>query len=400
MAVGVEALGLGLVDQRAGDRRVLGAAVGAERLDAEPRRPLGDGGGHRRAAEAGEGHAGEVLLGEVGVVEDAGEEERGAAAHADVLGEHQPEDLAGIPHVDHVHRVVAEQRHHEGVEHPDEVAHRRAGDGGRSAPREHVVELARLAGDRAVRVDHALRVLGGARGERDRAPGRRGRPAAGPSIGSPSSSVGERRGAAGERVGGGVADDQPARPGTVGRARPPTTARWSVSPKRSAVMTTAGSVASRMYDDLLGAVEVHDRDHDRAEVGGAPRTRCRPPPSSAAGARRRRRARRRGRPGEPANERAARSTSAMVPDHGRTFDRTWNSVAPRWPRPSATIEPEGAVVPPPLGPVLLRQLVSRRAGASTQPSIPLSRRSVATPPDPAATAVVEIGEWDYHPRRW
>ena len=107
--------------------------------------PLGDGDGHRRAAEAGEGHEGEVLVGEVGVVEEAGEEEGGAAAHADVLLEHQPQDLARIPHVDQVHRVVAEQRHEEGVEHPDEVAHRRAGDRGRPALREHVVELAGLA---------------------------------------------------------------------------------------------------------------------------------------------------------------------------------------------------------------------------------------------------------------
>ena len=53
---------------------------------------------------------GEVLVGEVGVVEEAGEEEGGAAAHAEALVLHQPQDLARVPHVDEVHRPLAEQR--------------------------------------------------------------------------------------------------------------------------------------------------------------------------------------------------------------------------------------------------------------------------------------------------
>ena len=108
-----------------------------------------------------------MLVGEVGVVEQAGEEERGAAADAEALLEHQAQDLARVPHVDEVHRLVAQQRHEERVEHPDEVADRRAGDRRRAARREHVVELAGLEADRAVRVDDALRVAGGARGEAD-----------------------------------------------------------------------------------------------------------------------------------------------------------------------------------------------------------------------------------------
>ena len=129
------------------------------------RGPLGDRDRHGRAAQAGEGHEREVLVGEVGVVEQAGEEVGRAAAHAEALVQHQPQDLGRVPHVDQVDRPVAEQRHEERVEHPDEVADRRAGDLRRAARREHVVELAGLEADRAVRVDDALGVAGRARGE-------------------------------------------------------------------------------------------------------------------------------------------------------------------------------------------------------------------------------------------
>ena len=67
---------------------------------------LGDRDGHGRAAEAGEGHEREVLVGEVGVVEQAGEEVGGAAADAEVLVAHQAQDLARVPHVDEVDRAV------------------------------------------------------------------------------------------------------------------------------------------------------------------------------------------------------------------------------------------------------------------------------------------------------
>ena len=254
-------------------------------------------------------------------------------------GQHQAEDLAGIPHVDQVHRVVAQQRHDERVEHPDEVAHGRAGDGGRTAPREHVVELARLAGDRAVRVDHALRVLGGARGERDERRGvgvDRRRGARSGRRRARRRTAWRRRGARSAAVSPTTSHGGPGR-----SARTPShDARWSTRPKRS-----GGDDDGRVggVDDvrhLLGAVEVHDRHHDGAEVGGGPERDRRPPPSSAAAARPRHpgptpsagepRRRRIGRPGR---------RRRWCRDQGRTFDRTWNSVAPRRPSPAATIDP-------------------------------------------------------------
>ena len=71
-----------------------------------------------------------MLVGEVGVVEQARHEEGGAATHAELLGEHDPQDLAGVPHVDQVDRVVPDHRAQERVEHPDEVADGRTGDRG------------------------------------------------------------------------------------------------------------------------------------------------------------------------------------------------------------------------------------------------------------------------------
>ena len=52
----------------------------------------------------------EVLVGEVRVVEQAGEEVGGATADAEALREHLAQDLAGVPHVDEVHRPAAQQR--------------------------------------------------------------------------------------------------------------------------------------------------------------------------------------------------------------------------------------------------------------------------------------------------
>ena len=68
--------------------------------------PLGDGQRDRGAAQAGDRHQREVLVAEVGVVEQAGDEEGGAAAHADVLLAHDAQHLAGVPHVDEVDRLV------------------------------------------------------------------------------------------------------------------------------------------------------------------------------------------------------------------------------------------------------------------------------------------------------
>ena len=83
------------------------APVGAEHVDPELGRPLGDGDRDRRATQSGEGHHGQVGGGEVGMVQQAGEEVGGATADAQALLVHEPEHLAGIPHVHQVHGPLA-----------------------------------------------------------------------------------------------------------------------------------------------------------------------------------------------------------------------------------------------------------------------------------------------------
>ena len=128
MPVGGVALVSRLVDEAARRGRVLGAPVGPVHLDAQLGGPFGDGGRDARAPEARDRHVGEVTLGEVGVVEQAREEVGRPSAHAEVLGEHQPQHLAWIPDVHQMHRVVPMQGAQQRLEHPDEVAQRRADD--------------------------------------------------------------------------------------------------------------------------------------------------------------------------------------------------------------------------------------------------------------------------------
>ena len=396
VAVGVQPLGLGLVHPRAGDRRVLGAAVRAERLDAEPGRPLGDSRGHRRAAEPGEGHAGEVLVGEVRVVEDAGEEVRRSAAHPDVVRQHQAEDLTRVPHVHHVHRVIPEQRHDEGVQHPDEVAHRGTGDGGWAAPREHEVELSRLARDRAVRVDHALGVLRGPRREGDQS-GRIGIHREARVDRRSVEPVGEALGSGGQGGGGGVADHQPPRPRAVGEhGLPHRQVVEHAEPVRRDHDRGIGGVEDVRH--LLGAVEVHDRDHHGAQVGGGPERDAGLHPvgqlehDDVAGPD----AVRRQRGGEGACRAVHVGHGAGPRPHlGSDVERRRGALA------EAVLDhrSEGAVVPPPRIPIVLRQLARRAPKRPLSHPSPFRRGSVAARLA-AATGVVQNGEWDYHPPRW
>ena len=144
--------------------------------------------------------------------------------------------------------------------------------------------------------------------------------------------------------------------------------------------------------DLLGAVEVHDRHDHGAEVGGGPERDAGLDPvrelehDEVAGPTPRARS-------SAASERAARSTSAKVPDHGRTFDRTWNARGP-CPRPVGDHRPEGGVGPPALGPVALGEVARQRASAQSADRSP-SRRSCAMlrgPVHAAAIAIVAFGE--------
>ena len=208
-----------------------------------------------------------------------------------------------------------------------------------------------------------------------------------------SSSVGERRGAGGERRRRGVADDQPARARALGEQL---LVHREVVGEAEAVGGDDDRRVGGAEDvvDLLGAVEVHDRHDDGAEVGGGPEGDAGLDPVRAAGAPRRRRARRPGRRGGRRGSGRRRSTSAKVPDHGRTFECTWNSASPRAPRPSATIEPRVPSSHQPSARYRCARSSGTRPQLPTQPSAPPSRRSVARPTGVARHCQ---GERDYHP---
>ena len=264
--------------------------------------------------------------------------------------------------------------------------------------REHVVELAGLAADRAVRVDHALRVLGGARGEADE------RRRVGVDGGGPGDRVGveQRRRTAwprpGSVAGGRVADDEPARD-RVGAAS-------SVVPHRQVVGVAeavggdddGGLGGAEDVVDLLGAVEVHDRHDDGAEVGGGPERDAGLDPVRAAGGRRRRPARRPGRrsvagerPGGPVDVGEGAGPRA-APSSARGTRRR-----PSLAEAVGDHRAEGAVVPPALGPVALRQVV-RAPSAGVHSAIGVARfrggsPSVRSPCSAGrATGVVGFGE--------
>ena len=69
----------------------------------------------------------QVRRGEVGVVEQAGDEVRWPAADRQAVGLHQRQHLSGIPHVGEVDRRTVEHRDEEGTEHADEVTDRGGG---------------------------------------------------------------------------------------------------------------------------------------------------------------------------------------------------------------------------------------------------------------------------------
>ena len=141
---------------------------------------------------------------------------------------------------------------------------------GRADPREHVVELARLAADRAVRVDDALRVAGGAGGEADE----RGRVGVDRRSGSASGSASSRS-ANGVARGGQrrrPACRRPPASGGPGRSASSVVVDGEVVGVAEAVGGDDDGRLGGLEDvvDLLGAVEVHDRHDDGAEVGGGP----------------------------------------------------------------------------------------------------------------------------------
>ena len=103
----------------------------------------------------------------VGMVEQAREEVRGAAAGRQGGLVHRGEREARIPHVLQVDGQVAQQRAEQTTLHPDRVADGRAHEHGARRQRAHRRHVVQLAAHRAVRVDHALGVRRRPRREAD-----------------------------------------------------------------------------------------------------------------------------------------------------------------------------------------------------------------------------------------
>jgi hypothetical protein len=118
-------------------------------------------------------HQRAVLVGEIGMVEQAGEEERRTRAAVHVVLEHRGEDRRRVPHVDEVDRLASEDGDEQRGKHSDAVTDGRAGEGGDCAAGLHRAELTDLEADGAVRVHDTLRIRSRARGVRDKGGGRR-----------------------------------------------------------------------------------------------------------------------------------------------------------------------------------------------------------------------------------
>jgi hypothetical protein len=110
---------------------------------------------------------GAVRRGAVGVVEQAGDEVRRSATEREVVAFQQVQHFTWIPAVEQVHRPTVDHRYEQGAKHADEVAYR-CGDELVVADRPDMAgQLTRLADQRLVAVDDALRVTGRAGGKGD-----------------------------------------------------------------------------------------------------------------------------------------------------------------------------------------------------------------------------------------
>ena len=277
MPVGAVALRLRLVGRRAGDRRVLRRAVGPEHLDPEPLRTLCDGGRDRRAPEADAPDELGVLRPERRVVQQAREEDGGAAAEADARLRHDFQRLGGLPAIREMDGIVSIDGHQVRGEEPRHVRERRGHERRASAARVDGRELPGLEQQRAVGVDDALGARRGAR----RVPDHR-RPVRVDVGGS-----GEGRGVE-QRV-------ERDRAGQLGSPRPARDDDDVLEPGQPvadpAEILEVIDVSEAVHRDeqlrpgllqdeldLAGSVEVHDRDHDGADAEARPddRDRLRP----------------------------------------------------------------------------------------------------------------------------
>jgi hypothetical protein len=167
MAVGVQPLVAGLLVPRPGDRRMLGRAVHAHDRDVHGIGAVSHRCRDRGTAQPDMAHQRPVLVREVGMIEQAREEERCARAAVDAVFEHGGEDGRRVPHVDEVDRLASEDGDEQRGEHADAVTDWRAGEGGDATAGLHRAELADLETNGAVRVHDALWIRGRAGGVRD-----------------------------------------------------------------------------------------------------------------------------------------------------------------------------------------------------------------------------------------
>ncbi len=251
---------------------MLGRPVHAHDRDVHGIGPVGHRRRDRRAAQPDVAHQRPVLVREVGMVEQAREEERRARAAVHVVFEHRREHGRRIPHVDQVDRIAPEDGDEQRGEHADAVPDRCAGEGRDVPAGLHRAELADLEADGAVRVHDALRICRRAGGVRDER-GRRRIDARGHVH---RVAIGERRER--EQVGRDIVVGHRRRRARGRERRSGSCRGWRGSrggrSGRRSTRTRAPDCAED-EPDFLHAVEVHDRHRHRAEERRRPERRRR-----------------------------------------------------------------------------------------------------------------------------
>ena len=136
-------------------------------MDAQIGEPAGECGGNRGPAETGGFHMAQMVIGEVGMIKQAGEEVRWAAPDGHTLALHQGQDLCGVPVIDEIDGRAIQHGNEECPEHADEVPDRGRRELATPVRRVVRMELAGLAANRLMAVDDALGIAGGTRRERN-----------------------------------------------------------------------------------------------------------------------------------------------------------------------------------------------------------------------------------------
>ena len=167
-ALGVLAVFGGVGADAADRRRVLGRAVGAHGDDAELLGAVAHRARDRGPAEPDALDQRRVRGREARCIEEAREEVRRAASRREAGLQHRGEDAFGIPAVDDVARLAAQERAHRAADHAHRVRERCAGEERSRCADVVRADLQRLGHDRVADVHDALRIGGRARRVADR----------------------------------------------------------------------------------------------------------------------------------------------------------------------------------------------------------------------------------------